>query len=223
MVVEPKIKQIYTEIQRELYYLIPEKWSEVYLYASIIDHYGNLTTGELYFYYIPRGVLKKHPVNVYEIPTKFSIGEEQYLKLVDKLYEKIKMLRKVCIALGEKKWYSVVISMVDLKFKVEYNYEDLARSHFNSYENHIVFRYMYLGYPLSSFSKEEQQVIIRYMQENKNKKQNVKIYEETIYEMPFETIEIGSKRSNIQYVKDDDERLIEERKDFKTQILKSGN
>ena len=42
--------------------------------------------------------------------------------------------------------------------------------------------------------------------------------------MPFETIEIGSKNSNIQYVKEDDERLLllEEKKEFKSQILKSG-
>ena len=44
-----------------------------------------------------------------------------------------------------------------------------------------------------------------------------------MYEMPFETIEIGSKNSNIQYVKEDDERLLlEEKKEFKSQILKSG-
>ena len=44
-----------------------------------------------------------------------------------------------------------------------------------------------------------------------------------MYEMPFETIEIGSKNSNIQYVKEDDERLLlEEKKEIKSQILKSG-
>ena len=43
-----------------------------------------------------------------------------------------------------------------------------------------------------------------------------------MYEMPFETIEIGSKNSNIQFVKEDDERLLEEKKDIKSQILKSG-
>ena len=43
-----------------------------------------------------------------------------------------------------------------------------------------------------------------------------------MYEMPFETIEIGSKNSNIQFVKEEDERLLEEKKEFKSQILKSG-
>ena len=32
-----KIERIYEDIQRKLYYMIPEKWEELYLYASVID------------------------------------------------------------------------------------------------------------------------------------------------------------------------------------------
>ena len=42
-----------------------------------------------FFYYIPKGVLKKKPVNVYEIPNKFNLDENQYLKLVELLFNKI--------------------------------------------------------------------------------------------------------------------------------------
>ena len=49
--------------------MIPEKWDKIYLYASITNQINNLQTGELYFYYYPKGILKKNPVNVYEIPT----------------------------------------------------------------------------------------------------------------------------------------------------------
>ena len=83
MVIDSKIKNLYTEIQRQLFYMIPEKWNKVYLYSSIIERQNNLETGELYFYYIPSGILKKNPVNVYEIPTKFSI-----IKLVKKITTK---------------------------------------------------------------------------------------------------------------------------------------
>ena len=75
--------------------MIPEKWDKIYLYASIIDQINNLQTGELYFYYYPKGILKKNPVNVYEIPYKFNLEEEMYLKLVEKLYNSIKELRKL--------------------------------------------------------------------------------------------------------------------------------
>lgn len=222
MLVDPRIKRIYTEIQRQLFYMIPEKWSKVYLYSSIIERSNNIQTGELYFYYIPKGVLRKNPVNVYEIPAKFSIGENEYLRLVDQLYAEIKRLQRVTNLLGEEKWNSIVISIADFKFDVEYKFEDLINFNFSSYEKHIIFRYKYLEYPFNSFSKAEKEVLKRYLNEEKRISLNVKEYSEVMYEMPFETITPGSKNSGIQYVKEDDERLIEEKKEIKSQILKSG-
>ena len=32
-----KIKEIYEDIQRRLYYMIPEKWDKLYLYSSVLD------------------------------------------------------------------------------------------------------------------------------------------------------------------------------------------
>lgn len=221
MLVDPKIKEIYREIQRQLFYMIPEKWNKVYLYSSIIERPNNLKTGELYFYYIPKGVLKKNPVNVYEIPAKFSIDENEYLRLVDKLYCEIKKLQKLTNELETKKWNSIVISIADFKFCVEYKYEDLINFSFSSYEKHIIFRYKYLNLPFNSFNKGEKEVILKYL--NLETNMNVMEYSETMYEMPFETIEIGSKNSNIQYVKEYDKRLLtEEKKEIKSQILKSG-
>ena len=203
--------------------MIPEKWSKVYLYSSILEHQNNLQTGELYFYYIPNGILKKNPVNVYEIPNKFSINEDEYLKLVDKLYLEIKKLQKISLELGEEKWKSIIISIADFKFNVEYFYNDLGNSKFSSYEKHLIFRYIYLNYPITSFNKNERDVINTYLNEKRFNKSRTKKYSEVMYEFPFETIEIGSKNSNIQFVKEDDERLLlEEKKDFKSQILKSG-
>lgn len=226
MVEESRIRRIYSEIQRQLFYMIPEKWSKVYLYSSIIERQNNLETGELYFYYIPKGVLKKNPVNVYEIPYKFSINDEEYLKLVDKLYGEIKRLRRVCMEQGDEKWYSVIISIGDFKFNVEYNYEDLSSSKYSSFERHLIFRYKYLDYPITSFNKNERRIINQYLYETLHNKPKTKIYSETMYEMPYNTIEIGSKNSNIQYVKEEQIQTIKEdyerQKDIKSQILKSG-
>lgn len=222
MIVEPRIQRIYKEIQKQLFYMIPEKWSKVYLYSSIIERQNHLETGELYFYYIPRGVLKKNPVNVYEIPTKFLIGETEYLKLVDKLYQEIKNLQQECIQLGEEKWNSIIISIADFKFQVEYGYEDEIFKNFSSYEKHLIFRYEYLKYSMSSFNKSERETIIRYLNFIRWNKPRKKIYSEAMYEMPYEMIEAGSKNSNIQYVKEEDIKLLEERKEIRSQILKSG-
>ena len=91
--------------------MIPEKWDKIYLYASIIDQINNLQTGELYFYYYPKGILKKNPVNVYEIPYKFNLEEEMYLKLVEKLYNSIKELRKLLKKDGEEIWTNLTIKI----------------------------------------------------------------------------------------------------------------
>ena len=123
-----KIKEIYEVIQKMIFYMIPEKWDKLYLYSSVIDMPEGKKTGELYFYYIPKGILRKKPVNVYEIPSKFNIDEEEYLKLVKALYQKIQQLREE-FRKSETGgiWSNITITIENLKFKVEYNYEDLKK------------------------------------------------------------------------------------------------
>ncbi len=158
-----KILEIYEDIQRKLYYMIPEKWDELYLYASIIDKPDRMSTGELFFYYIPKGILRKKPVSGYEIPTKFNLPEDEYLKLVDILYAKIKELR-----LEHKKtekdaiWSNITIIMKNSKFKIDYDYEDLLNSDFGSYERHVLWRHYVLGITIEQCTKEEKEIIKRY-------------------------------------------------------------
>ena len=78
----PKIKELYEDIQRKIFYLVPTKWEELYLYASIIDRLGNVQTGEMYFYFLPKGLLKRKFINVYEVPNKYNIEEDEYLDLI---------------------------------------------------------------------------------------------------------------------------------------------
>ena len=220
MIIDPKVKDIFNQIQKQLFYMIPEKWDKVYLYSSILERPNHLETGEMFFYYIPKGVLRKNPINVYEIPNKFNIREEEYFKLADKLYDTIKKLRNTCIKLGEEKWYSIVISIGNFKFNVEYNYEDLNDSRFNSYERHIIFRYKYLDFPYTSYTKKEKKVIKEYLQENRFDKEKTKIYTEAMYEAPFQTIKINSKDSNIRFVKEEEVKQMENQRKIKNQILK---
>lgn len=220
MITDSKIREIYTEIQKQLFYMIPEKWEKVYLYSSMLERPNHTETGEMFFYYIPRGVLKKNPVNVYEIPSKFNINEEEYYKLTEKLYAEIKKLRNMHIKLGKEKWYSIVISLANFKFNVEYNYEDLNDSRFNSYEKHIIFRYKYLDFPYTSYTRKEKRVIQEYLQETRINKEKTEIYSEAMYEAPFQTIKINSKDSNIKFIKDDELKELQDKKNIKNQILK---
>ena len=106
-----KIKELYEEIQKKIFYIVPGKWDELYLYASIIDRLGKVQTGEMYFYFLPKGLLKRKFINVYEVPSKFDIEEDEYLKLVELLYDKIKELREEFINSHQKIWTNITISI----------------------------------------------------------------------------------------------------------------
>ena len=159
-----KIKEIYEDIQRKIYYMIPEKWDKFYLYSSILDEPNKEgKTGELFFYYIPKGILKKRPVNVYEIPARFNLEENAYLKLVEILYQRIHDLRDEFKKSERNEiWSNITMSINNLKFKVDYDYTDLSNSEFSSYERHVIWRYEYLGISETQLSKQEKEILKKY-------------------------------------------------------------
>ncbi len=160
-----KIREIYEDIQRRLFYMIPEKWDKLLLYSSVLDVPDkDGKTGELFFYYIPKGIFKKKPVNVYEIPSKFNLDESQYLKLVQILYQKIKELRNEFRKSERNEiWTNLTMSIQNLKFKVEYDYTDLNNTDFSSYERHVIWRYENLGITEEQVSKEDKEILKRYL------------------------------------------------------------
>lgn len=204
------IKGIYEEIQRKLFYMIPEKWDEVYLYASVIERLGSLETGELFFYYIPKGLLKRKTINVYEIPSKFNIDEEEYLKLVEILYVNIKRLREEFKRSNQKVWTNLTIIIRKSKFRIEYNYEDLQKSDYNNYERHIIWRYKYLKQGIEYCNREEREILLRYLNGPKRLNSN-QAYEEGIYIkdirniVDFETAGYESIQ-NVEYVSSKDKK-----------------
>ena len=163
-----KIKEIYEDIQKKIFYMIPEKWEELYLYASVIERFGGVETGELFFYYIPKGILRKNPINVYEIPAKFNLEEGEYLRLVELLYDKIKELRDEHKKQERKTWSNLTITIKNNKFKVEYNYEDLQNSEFDSFQRHIVWRSKYLNMGMDKVNKAERAILERFYNMEKN-------------------------------------------------------
>lgn len=160
--------------------MLPEKWESVYLYASVIQH-AKLETGEMFFYYIPKGVLRKNPVNVYEVPARFNIEEKDYLKLADNLYEKIKELRIEMINQGEKPWSNINISVEKINFKVEFKYDNLTNSRFSSYDRHLAWKCEYLNKPLNSYNKKERDIIEALLKEKNIISNEVMTYNENIY------------------------------------------
>ena len=179
--------------------MIPEKWDKLYLYSSVIDMQNGEQTGELYFYYIPKGILKKKPVNDYEIPNRFNLDENDYLKLVKILYDRIKQLREEFRKSETGTlWSNITMTIENMKFKVEYNYDDLEHSSFSSYERHIIWRYEYLGIGEEQVSKKEKEILNKYLTGAKiiKRKEN---YETGLY--------IRDIENKIAYNTDDDKPL----------------
>ena len=200
-----KIKEMYEDIQRRIFYMIPEKWDKMYLYASVSDLIDSRKTGELFFYYIPKGIFKKNPVNVYEIPQKFNLDEKEYLKLVNILYEKIVDLREEFKKIEiTPTWTNLTMKIEGIKFNVEYDYEDLTKSKFSSYERHIIWRYNNLGIREEQLSKEEHKIIERYLLGERVVKRRER-YETGIYIKNIKNIvdydtESYDSEQNIEYV-----------------------
>ena len=188
MVSVPNEKILFSEIQKRLMYLVPEKWESIHLYASIVDSKEKKSVGELYFYYIPKGLIKKKPINCYEIPGIFDIDEDEFSDLINKLYLIIKKLRYSYYKKTKKVWYEINVTIENFQFKVEYGFDNLAKSKQTSYERHIIWRYENLKLALENFDKKERQIIENYLQNNQIKKGKRISYVEGIYKIPNNTI-----------------------------------
>lgn len=172
------MRERYERIQNYIFSLIPEKWDEIYLYASVVTNSENKQSGELFFYYLPKGILKKRPINVYEVPKRFNINEEQYLKIVEDLYKCITELKQDFIDTEQEIWTNLTISIANCKFKVEYNYDILLpMSEDEINQRNIIWKYKYLN--LGGETKEERKILDEYFSVSKPTKKE--IYETGLY------------------------------------------
>lgn len=142
-------------------------------------HRGKAQTGEMYFYYLPKGLLKKKPVNVYEVPKRFNINESEYLKLVDVLYQTIKDLRQDFIDTEQDLWTNLTVSIAHCRFKVEYKYEEIIQEEYVNYARHVIWRYKYLH--LGGELKEERKILDEYFEHNINVVEKKEEYQTGMY------------------------------------------
>ena len=197
--------------------MLPEKWEKLYLYASVIERFNQFQTGEMFFYYFPKGVLKKRPINVYEVPKKFNIDEDNYFSFADELYGSIKNLREACIENNEKAWSNITIIIENLKYKAIYNYDDLTMGEFDVGARRVIWLYRYLSTPYELLNRNEREIIDKY-------KRMTKPHENT-FELPLYKKELNK---NIQTIKAMEKKLefvtdekIEEIKFKNTHVPKS--
>ena len=173
----------------------------------------------MYFYYLPKGLLKKKPVNVYEVPKRFNINENEYLKLVDVLYQTIKDLRQDFIDTEQDLWTNLTISIAHCRFKVEYNYEKISQEEYASYVRHVIWRYKYLH--LGGELKDERKILDKYFKHNidvvgKKEEYQTGMYLKTVNNMVGYDREIQEKQEK-QKEQEIKAAEIEERKNKKRQ------
>ena len=236
------MKDKYEKIQNCLFDLIPEKWEEIYLYASVIEGEKNIQSGEMYFYYIPKGLLKKKPVNVYEVPKRFNINETEYLKLVDVLYQTIKDLRQDFVDTDQEIWTNITISIAHCRFKIEFNYDKISQEEYASYVRHVIWRYKYLH--LGGEIKEERKILEKYLGQEKETGRKNEEYQSGMYlktvnnvvgfdkeieaelerkeEQAQKAIELEEKKKKKleEKAKKEEEKRLKEEEKNKNQILK---
>lgn len=203
------MKEKYEQIQNCLFDIIPEKWEDIYLYASVVDINKNLT-GELYFYYLPKGFLKKKLINVYEVPSRFNIDEEQYMTLVKRLYEAIKSLRQDFVDTDQPIWTNLTIIISNCKFRVEYNYDTVKLNEFDTYRRHIIWKYKYLG--LGGDIKDERKILDKYFSREYMLEPKKQVYESGIYlKKVNNVIDFDREQKNVNK---QDETEIEKEEEF---------
>lgn len=219
MSVDNELKNLHKEIQQNIIIMLPEKFRKLCLYASVIDG-SQASNGEMFFYYFPSGILKKNPINVYEIPKIFDFEEEQYAKMEKKLYESIKRLKEYFAIRQQETWSNLTIVMEGINYYVEYNYDDLVNSEFDNYSRHIIWRYKHLDMPIESYTRREREILQRYFNSYEYRNSNTFIYQENIYEKPITKNKVtiyDSVESHDDYIKK--KVMLEQKKYAKNQLV----
>lgn len=196
------IKELYAEIRKCLFYMIPEKWDSIYLYASVIQRDNGEKTGEMFFYYFPKSIIKKNPINVYQIPHKFNLDENEYIRLTHQLYELIKKLRHQCQKYDKINWSNITISIENVEFLAEYNCDNLLMSAYSSEDRMAIWQYKYLEYPMEKFSKSQREAIKKYLIDEEQGLHKNAMYTETFYQQhEHNHIQYDVNKKEDEYIK----------------------
>lgn len=221
--------KIYSDIQKQLIYMIPEKWLKIALYANVDEN----MSGELFFYYIPKSIVKEEAINCYEIPQLFGISESEYLELLTGIYNKIKILKRIYLKEYNKNWSNLTISINEEVFKIVYFYEDLDRYPFNPYERHLIWRRENLD--LLPILKSDKKILerydrikdrltpkfdVKYEKREKVTSKNVVNYERVLTVEEVIAQATKKQKSKIKKLRKEDKKVAKQRKKREKEYLK---
>ena len=101
--------------------------------------------------------------------------------MVNNLYLLFKQLREEFIQNDEKVWTNLTVSVENLRFTIEYFYDDISLSEYSNIERHVIWKYQYVQKDLSTYSKKERELIQKFIEKQKNEKKESSYYTEGVY------------------------------------------
>ncbi len=116
-----KMEQTYQQIANTLVNIVPEAWNKIFLYAEYRDGYK-----KVFFYYYPESGVK--PVYSLDITDLFSINEDEFDELENKLYQCFSELWEEFKEQEQELWTNLTFILDNTgKMKINYGYEDISQ------------------------------------------------------------------------------------------------
>jgi uncharacterized protein (TIGR01741 family) len=148
------IESIYQEIANKVNVMIPEQWDKLFLYTQVDE------PSTVYFYYYP--IEQETPVYYLEIPKRFEVERREVNDRVFSILDLFRILQEEFRKNKQELWTNLTFILESTgKFKIDYSYEDLSKVDF--YEQHIIWRYKYLGMKPSSDRKRDLEILEKYL------------------------------------------------------------
>lgn len=154
-----RIETIYSDIATKLDKLIPEKWSQIYLYAQLAN-----SMYTMYFFYYTEN--KKKLVYSFDIPKNYEINEDEFDDLRDEIKKDFKDLQNEFVVNKQELWTNLTLVIKDTdEFKIDYRYNDIST--IDPFEQQVIWRYEVLGLDSSNQSNLAKKVLERYIEDKK--------------------------------------------------------
>lgn len=116
-----KMEQTYQQIANTLVNIVPEAWNKIFLYAEYREGYK-----KVFFYYYPELGVK--PVYSLDITDLFSINEDEFDELENKLYQCFSELWEEFKEQEQELWTNLTFILDNTgKMKISYGYEDISQ------------------------------------------------------------------------------------------------
>jgi uncharacterized protein (TIGR01741 family) len=150
-----KMEEIYNDLARILDEMIPEDWSEIYLYAQLAE-----SMYTMYFFYYTKN--KEKLVYSFDIPKNYEIDEDEFDSLRDKMKESFKHLQNEFIKNNQEPWTNLTLTIKETnKLYVDYGYDDVSA--IDPFEQQVIWRYEVLGNDLSSQSNLAKKILEKHL------------------------------------------------------------